>query len=797
LVRIKLKLENRKYLLTNDNVRKIYIMKKSVVCFLMLVFLAGSVAGQSKVSVDIDWPEFMSGQDMVWTSMPAEWQHSPWTGNGIIGSMLYKDRKTNRLRLQVFRSDVQDHRPFDFGHAGYSRFRIQIGSFYIEPKGAITGCNMRLDLYNAQLIGEITTDKGKIIIKHLTHTNDLVIFTEFSFEGDEGECKWQWEPSNADTTRFNYPKTVKDISKVQGDYRSKYPTRAYIHNPQPQVLRYGDIDVCHQSLLFGGQHTTAWKVFTKNNKQYHVATIAKSWPDEEQRSILDAIDTITAAASIKDYTGWLNEHYQWWNSYYPESFISLPDRRVEAVYWAQMYKLASATREDRPMMDTAGIWQVASKWPFVTWDLNVQLCYWPHNTANRMHIGMSLINALNKYKANLIDNVRPVEWQKDSICIGVNSGLDCHQPFDVDLRPQWALASGHLIWVMHNGYLQYRYTMDKELLRDKIYPLLRRAVNFGLHRLYEENGKYHVIKSSSPEYRHQAVDANYEVASIRWGCQALLETSKVLKNNDPLIPKWKDVLKRLVDYPADPKEGFMIGKDMPFSRMHRHYSHLLMIYPYYLVNIEQPGAKEMVQKSVSHFMKINSKATNYGGCAAYTMTGASLMYAAIEDGQKALEYLNGFIDYPLVRRNSMYAEAGPCLESPLSAAQCVHEMILQSWGDKIRVFPAVPDSWKDIMFHDLRTAGAFLVSASRKNGKTEFIRIKSLAGEPCVLKFDMNSPQAIGSRQFKLKKTADKIYSLDIKKGEEAIIKPYGSTCDLTITSVKNKTGKPNWYGLN
>jgi len=757
----------------------------------MLIFLVGSVAGQPKVSVKVDWPGFMSDHDMVWTTLPQKWPDSPWTGNGIIGSMLYKDKDTNRLRLQIFRSDVQDHRPFDFGHAGYSRCRLQIGSFYIEPKGTITGCNMRLDLYNAQLIGEIATDKGKIIIKHLTHTNDPVIFTALSFEGNEGECNWQWIPANADSTRKSYPKTVKDISKVRGDYRSKYPTRAYISNPQPQVLRYGDIDVCHQSLLFGGQHTTAWKVFTKNNKQYHIATIAKSWPKEQQKSILDAIDTVTAAASIEDYTDWLNEHYQWWHSYYPESFVSLPDLRVETVYWTQMYKLASATRQDRPMMDTAGIWQTLSRWPFVTWDLNVQLCYWPHNTANRMHIGMSLINTLNKYKDNLIDNVRPVEWQKDSICIGVNSGLDCHQPFDVDMRPNWSQASGHLIWVMHNCFLQYRYTMDKELLRDKVYPLLRRAVNFGLHRLYEENGKYHVIKSSSPEYG-QAVDANYEVASIRWGCKTLLEASKILANNDPLIPKWKNVLKRLVDYPADPKEGFMIGKDVHFSKGHRHYSHLLMIYPYYLVNIEQSGGSEIIKKSVSHWMSL----TRNSGYAAYSLTGASLMYAAIEDGQKALEYLNDFIYDSFVYRNSMYL-ASPCLESPLTGAQCVHEMLLQSWGRKIRVFPAVPKSWKDIMFHDLRTEGAFLVSASRKNGKTEFIRVKSLAGEPCVLKFDMNSPQAIGSRKFKLTKAGDKIYSLDLKKGEEAIIRPSGSTCDLTITSVKNKTGKPNWYGLN
>ena len=66
----------------------------------------------------------------------------------------------------------------------------------------------------------------------------------------------------------------------------------------------------------------------------------------------------------------------------------------------------------------------------------------------------------------------------------------------------------------------------------------------------------------------------------------------------------------------------------------------------------------------------------------------------------------------------MYLEAGPVIETPLAAAQAVHEMLLQSWGDTLRVFPAVPAAWKDAAFHDLRAEGAFLVSAVRREGRT-------------------------------------------------------------------------------
>jgi alpha-L-fucosidase 2 len=46
----------------------------------------------------------------------------------------------------------------------------------------------------------------------------------------------------------------------------------------------------------------------------------------------------------------------------------------------------------------------------------------------------------------------------------------------------------------------------------------------------------------------------------------------------------------------------------------------------------------------------------------------------------------------------------------------------------------MPSSWKDAAFKDLRPEGGFSISASRKNGKTQFVNIESLAGEPCTLK---------------------------------------------------------------
>ena len=69
----------------------------------------------------------------------------------------------------------------------------------------------------------------------------------------------------------------------------------------------------------------------------------------------------------------------------------MPDTQLESFYWIQMYKLASATRADRPAIDTLGPWYRSTPWPGIWWNLNIQLSYWPVYTANRLALGESLL----------------------------------------------------------------------------------------------------------------------------------------------------------------------------------------------------------------------------------------------------------------------------------------------------------------------------------------------------------------------------------------------------------------------
>ena len=129
----------------------------------------------------------------------------------------------------------------------------------------------------------------------------------------------------------------------------------------------------------------------------------------------------------------------------------------------------------------------------------------------------------------------------------------------------------------------------------------------------------------------------------------------------------------------------------------------------------------------------------------------------------------------------------------------LQDMLLQSWGENIRVFEGVPGKWKDAVFQNLRAEGAFLVSAVRKNGNTSWIKVESLAGEPCriISDFGGRKPSVKADRKMKLTEVKSGIWSLDIRKGESALLYAGDECPDLTVAPLPMKPEDMNMYGLD
>ncbi len=97
------------------------------------------------------------------------------------------------------------------------------------------------------------------------------------------------------------------------------------------------------------------------------------------------------------------------------------------------------------------------------------------------------------------------------------------------------------------------------------------------------------------------------------------------------------------------------------------------------------------------------------------------------------------------------------------------------------------------VFHNLRTMGAFLISAEHKHGQIQWICIKSLAGEPCHIKPNLSGPIRVsGDRMFSLKDLGDGIYELDIKQGEAALLYSGDTMPKPTITPLPAQNERCN-----
>ncbi len=560
-------------------------------------------------------------------------------------------------------------------------------------------------------------------------------------------------------------------------------------NPDPIPGQSGGIRWSVQPFKAGGGYVVAWletKTGDLKRLLWTVDYFTAGQPDSSRAVALLTGTRFQASAAFAE------SHRQWWRAWWPQGFLSIPDTRLESFYWIQMYKLASATRADRPAIDLMGPWFRSTPWPKIWWNLNLQLTYWPVYGANRLDIGESLMRMLDAGTSNLIANV-PAAWREDSAGIGRTSSYDCRGGAGSEL--------GNLTWTLHNYWLQCRYSGDDALLRERFYPLLKRAAQYLVHNLRTgPDGLLHFPADTSPEYPERAPDSNYNLALLRWALTVLLATNERFLLRDPQAAAWRETLAKLVPYPADDKQGYHIGAGVPLAQSHRHFSHLLMFYPLHTADPDDPAERVRLEKSLDHWIGFE------GALQGYSFTGASAMSSWLRRKEAAVSLLSQFLDR-YVKANTMYLEAGPVIETPLAGAASVQEILLQSatpnpFAPLIRVFPAVPDSWPEVTIHRLRTEGAFLVSARRRGGQTRFIQVTSLAGTPCQIETGWATPPLVqGARAFQVRNTQDRagrpVTVIDLKQGETATLLPAGAgdLADLVVEPVAAQPSRMNYFG--
>jgi hypothetical protein len=748
--------------------------------------LAAGLSATANPAVDgIDWPAMMADHDMVWGSLPSYWYQAPFLGNGEQGTMMYQlDDQT--LQWDVGCSAAHDHRPVDDDDLSekhvevLNRGRLFIGHLELELPEAVTGCQARLVLWDAEAYGTLISDGGTVAWNTLVHASEPVMRYEMIAQGDLAGAAFTYVAEEAKN-----PRAVR-----AGTERTPA-------NPAAELSTLTDgVQTAVHNYWAGGQTAVAYYQETVGGTNRLWLSVQHSYP--ETNAVDLAVAAVRAAAAA-DQADWVQAHRDWWHAYYPQSFVSTGDAYWDSFYWIQQYKMACATRDNGWIMDNQGPWLQPTAWNATWWNLNIQLSHSGGFKANRREMVSALSHRLDIHRDALARNVDEA-YRADSYAIGrTASGFDLYghagEPGGRDAitaDANIAKECGDLLWALHNVDLEYRYWMDTELRDDVLYPLLTRAVNYYVHFLEEEaDGLYHLPSTYSPEYA-SAEDCSYDISLLDWGAGRLLELAEeqgFTSAEEPLIDTWTDIHENLVPVHTN-STGLMIGENKALTSGHRHWSHLLSIYPLRTLTPETAADRDLIQTSLDHWHSFGS------GIAGYAFTGASCMSSLLGNGDDALSYLNTLKSY--LKASTMYSEIGlPVIETPIHGAAAIQEMMLQSWNGRLRVFPGVASSWTDAQFQNMRGEGAFLTSARREEGTTQWVVVEAEAGGTVEVAPKLTNAQWTASAGVVVSNVSDGVYRIDTSAGDWVLFWPEGEAQPTATVEPVAQRGDDYRFGVS
>lgn len=688
--------------------------------------------------------------DLQFKKLPTRWDEALPLGNGIVGALIWE--KDGKLRLSLDRADLWDLRPtadldkFDFAEvkknldAGTYDVIQKLGDVPYERDPAptkIPGAALEFDLSTLP-----KTDKVHLYIKQglaAIRGGDQWTFT--SFIHPTLPLGW-FRISRTDIMPNLVPPRYADVSNVKDGNSVEGQGLARLGYPQGEV-KHGRNELHYVQPGWNGftyEVSVRWKISEGAVEGVWAVTSNASGSKEVASSL-------TAEALAHGYTADVNATTEWWNSFWSKSSISLPDSVLERQWYLEQYKFGCVARAQAPPITLQAVW-TADNGNLPPWkgdihnDLNIQLSYWPAYSGNHLEEAAGMVNWLHQS--------RPVfeRWTKSYF---KSEGLNAPGVTTLDGEAmggwiQYSLSPTTGGWLGHHFYLHWRYTMDSAFLGEKAYPWVRDFARFITSiSITRSDGLRQLPLSSSPEFYDNGAKAwfrettNYDLAIIRWTYTKAAEMADALGLTAE-ASRWR---KELLNWPpltTGADRALLLAPGLPYPESHRHFSHLLGIHPLGLLSWEKDTDRAIIEASVKSLEAQGTKAW-----VGYSFAWLGNLYARMHNGEKAAQALRTFATC-FCLLNSFHANGDQCggkfsgytyrpftLEGNFAFAAGIQEMLIQSQDGVIRLFPAVPNSWKDIGFNGLRTEGAFVVSAKRRDGKITEVSIVSERGGNVVL----------------------------------------------------------------
>lgn len=457
-------------------------------------------------------------------------------------------------------------------------------------------------------------------------------------------------------------------------------------------------------------------------------------------------------------------HRVYWRRFWERSSVSLPDPMLEDLWHINLYAIACSSGKGGRMAEQAcglnGLWDIKqpTKWGSMWyWDVNIQAAFWPLYTANHLEIAEAFHDGLLSYAGEAERMAREFYGQ---------DGIAGDYPH----------ALYYSIWPWCAQFLwdYYRYSLDREFLKEKAYPLFKRILRFfeGIVEADGESGTYGVFPDISPEQGPLTRNSVSTLSTVKHLLRIAVEANRLLGEAEEDRRRWSELAERLAPYPTGESKRYgPVLRDSEWAPADMHLRHPSLLMPIYPIGELSKHSAPELRQLAENTLRYAEHHTEYGvfqfgwlSCAASRLgKGNAAIRLLYEQGIDLSLRSNGlfaeeterWMNYCNITNEPLYHPH--MMEASGEVVAAINEMLLQSWSGAIEVFPAIPSGepepermaglyahevghkvhpygkWEACSFRNLLAAGAFEVSAARREGRTAWVRLKSKAGQRAVL----------------------------------------------------------------
>lgn len=525
------------------------------------------------------------------------------------------------------------------------------------------------------------------------------------------------------------------MAKVWGRYALNIHIPAYISRKESKTtLGYPKTQIINdgQYVYFNQQTHTSFRygiIVLKKDVGAHSELYFTIATNENGEDFIEKAKTELSKISEIGYDKLKEEHVAWWKKYWRKSEISIPDLLLEKTYYRSYYLFASCSRKGFYPMPLQGVW-TADEDVLPPWkgdyhhDTNTELSYQSYLKANRLEEGRVFVDYLWGAKEAFTKFAKDF-FGVDGILIPSCSTLDGKA---MGGWAQYSFSPTMTIWAAQGFDEYYLYTGDKAFLKNRAYPFFR-AIGEAIYGILEEkDGKLYLPLSSSPEIFDNAPKAylkpnsNFDLALLRYLYKTLIGYAEILKENKE---EYERILSKFDGIAIKPDGCVMLDGTQKLEETHRHFSHLMCLYPLHLINYDTDENKRIYERTL-----IDLEYWGTGMWVGFSFAMCAQIYAMAYKGNAACEKLcqfaKGFVAENGFHLNGDFKNFGYTtfhyrpftLESLFGYCDALQEMLLQDHQGYLDLFPAIPDAWKKqkVSFKNFRSYGGVLVNAELEKG---------------------------------------------------------------------------------